>query len=56
MIDAARRGDAAAVRALIAARVDVNARDKEGFTALMGATEKGHADIVELLKKAGAKE
>jgi hypothetical protein len=56
LIAAARRGDAAAVRALIAARVDVNARDEAGFTALMEATEEGHADIVELLKKAGAKE
>ncbi|MFB3152847.1 MAG: ankyrin repeat domain-containing protein, partial [Candidatus Acidiferrales bacterium] len=35
---------------------DVNARDNNGRTALMWAMEKGHADVVQLLKKAGAKE
>ena len=46
----------ATVKALLEAGAEVDARDKEGKTALMRATEKGHADIVQLLKQAGAKE
>ena len=41
----------------IASRLsDVNAKDNDGKTTLMRATERNHTKIVELLKKAGAKE
>jgi pectate lyase len=35
---------------------DVNAKDNEGITPLQVAKKKGHSEIVELLKKHGAKE
>ena len=35
---------------------DVNAKSKDGDTALMAASEKGHTKIVELLKARGSKE
>ena len=44
------------VRALFDAGADLEAKDKEGSTALMTAEERGHAEIAELLRKAGAKE
>jgi ankyrin repeat protein len=34
----------------------VNAKNNDGTTALMFAEEEGHTEIVELLKKAGARE
>jgi ankyrin repeat protein len=40
---------------LLDAGADVNVKDKEGRTGLMRAQEEGHTEIVELLKKAGAK-
>ena len=43
-----------AVRMLIAAGADVNAKDAEGKTALMYACEYGFANIVRALLKAGA--
>jgi cytohesin len=44
------------VKLLIAKRADVNARDAEGRTPLSYAKEEGHTEIVELLRKHGAKE
>jgi pectate lyase len=41
---------------LIAKGADVNAEDKWGQTPLQVAKEKGHTEIVELLRKHGAKE
>ncbi|MHA2303633.1 MAG: ankyrin repeat domain-containing protein, partial [Candidatus Thorarchaeota archaeon] len=41
---------------LITKGADVNAKDKWGVTPLEVAKEKGHTEIVELLKKNGAKE
>jgi len=35
---------------------DVNAENIDGITALMLEVNKGHTDIVNLLKQAGAKE
>jgi ankyrin repeat protein len=44
------------VRSLLENDADVNVKDKDGNTALMLAIEKEYAEIVELLKQAGAKE
>ncbi|MFQ5926786.1 MAG: ankyrin repeat domain-containing protein [Terriglobia bacterium] len=52
----ARRGDTAAVQALLYAGAKASAKEDEGKTALTYAAENPHTDIVELLKKAGAKE
>jgi len=38
------------------AGADVNAQDNERKTALMIASEAGHAEIVQMLIEAGAKE
>jgi ankyrin repeat protein len=49
---AATTGDTEAVKQIIAAGADVNARNRFGSTALMGAAAGGHADIVaELLAR-----
>jgi ankyrin repeat protein len=59
LIDAARRGDAAAVRKLIGEGASVQARDGRGATALLAATQghaKGgnHVEAARLLIAAGA--
>ncbi len=41
---------------LIEAEADVNLQDKYGWTVLMWAAWRGHTEIVELLKVAGAVE
>ncbi len=54
---AAKRGQTDIVQALLEAGADINAKDKYGkTTALMFAAANGHTDVVELLKKARAKE
>jgi len=35
---------------------DVNSKDNRGLTALWLAEQKGHTDIIELLRKHGAEE
>jgi ankyrin len=52
---AARNGDAAAVRALIQQRADVNAPEVDGTTALHWAARSGDADLVAALLRAGAR-
>ena len=39
---------------LIEARVDVNATNKQGYTALMNSAKRNYADTIELLIAAGA--
>ncbi len=52
--DAAKAGDAAAVRALLKAGADVNAAQGDGMTALHWAAQSGDADLVQMLLSAGA--
>ena len=54
LVGAARAGDVAAARALIAQRADVNSAGEDGFTALHWATQRDNADLVEMLLAAGA--
>lgn len=51
---AARKGDTAAVKALLDKGVDVNAKTRYGATALSYACDKGHIDVVRLLIERGA--
>ena len=55
LVDAVKRHDAAAVRALLKAKADVNAADAEGMTALHWAVQANDLDTVRLLLTAGAK-
>jgi ankyrin repeat protein len=55
-MQAAFSGNPDTVHALLAAGADVNAKDRDGWTALMFAAVKGHTDIVRVLRQAGARE
>jgi hypothetical protein len=48
------RGDKAQVRTLLSKGIDVNAKNRQGMTALMAATIKGDFDIVKALLDRGA--
>ncbi len=52
--EAARKGDAAAVQALLDKGADVNAKFRYGTTALFKASERGHTEVVKLLLARGA--
>ena len=52
--DAARRGDADALRAQLDAGAEVDALDRHGQTALMLAAQRGHLAAVRVLLEAGA--
>jgi ankyrin repeat protein len=54
LVDAVRTGDAAAVRALLAQRIDVNVRQGDGTTALAWAVLRDDGDTAGLLLRAGA--
>jgi len=54
LINAAAEGHTQRVRALIAEKADVNAKDKDGKTALMWASQKGHVEVVRALIEAKA--
>ena len=54
LADAAMKGDAAAVRTLLASGADVNAARGDGMTALHWAAETGNAEIAQVLVSAGA--
>lgn len=52
--EATRKGDAAAVKALLARGADVNARWRYNQTPLFKASERGHTEVVKVLLEAGA--
>jgi ankyrin repeat protein len=53
---AVEEGHITVAKLLIANGADVNAKDKEGRTPLLHAQDRGHTEIVELLRKHGTKE
>lgn len=55
LVDAARSGDAAAVRALLARKADVQAAAADGTTALHWAVHRDDVPLVEALLAAGAR-
>jgi len=55
IIDTAKNGDKAALRALIQKKVDVNAADADGSTALHWASYRDDVESADLLIRAGAK-
>ncbi|HEX7316248.1 MAG TPA: ankyrin repeat domain-containing protein [Pyrinomonadaceae bacterium] len=54
LYEAARKGDAAEVKALLDKGADVNAKFRYGATALFKAAERGHTEVVKLLIERGA--
>jgi ankyrin repeat protein len=54
LVDAAKAGDKAAALALIEKRVDVNASEPDGTTALHWAVHNGDVELVQRLIRAGA--
>jgi len=54
LADAARKGDAAAVKKLLDEGVDVNSKFRYGTTALSFACDRGNLDVVTLLLDRGA--
>ena len=52
--DAARKGDAAAVKKLLAEGVDVNTKFRYNATALFYAADHGHVEVVKVLLDHGA--
>lgn len=56
LMTAAKHDRQAFVKLLIKNGADINAKAKDGSTALSLATEKGHKNIVDILKSHGAKE
>jgi ankyrin repeat protein len=53
-LTAARKGDVAAVKALLAKGVNVNAKTRYGATALSYACDRGNVEMVKLLLDSGA--
>jgi hypothetical protein len=54
LYEAARKGDAAEVKAVLDKGADVNAKFRYGSTALFKAAERGHTEVVKLLIERGA--
>ena len=51
LLDAAHEGNTDRVKALLAKGADINAKDKDGVTALMAATNGEHSDTIKFLKQ-----
>jgi ankyrin repeat protein len=54
LLAAAKQGELAAVKELLAKNADVNAKTRYNLTPLMLAAEKGHLEVVKVLLAAGA--
>jgi len=54
LINASINGDTSKVRNLLTKGAKVNAKDSDGVTALMWASEKGHTEVVKVLLAKGA--
>ena len=54
LINAAKNGNIAGVKALLAKGADVNAKANNGGTALIAASEHGHLEVVKALLAKGA--
>lgn len=54
LLNAARKGDAQAVKAALAKGADVNAKTEYGATALSFATDRGHIEVIKVLLDNGA--
>jgi len=54
LLEAAKTGDVSAVKALVAAKADLNQTDPKGRTSLMLAVMGGHSNVVSVLLDAGA--
>jgi len=54
LVGAAKRGQLAIVRQLVAGKVEVDATDKDGVTPLFWAADRGHTEVVKLLLDRGA--
>ena len=54
LIEAARKGDTAKVKTLLAEGAEVNHQDQYGYTALIWAANKGHAEVEKHLLAEGA--
>ena len=54
LIEAAKKGDTVSIKTLLDAGADVNAKNGNGFTALMWAAGRGHTEIAQALLDAGA--
>lgn len=54
LFEAARKGDAPAVTALLDKGADVNTKFRYGTTALFKASERGHTEVVKVLLSRGA--
>ena len=56
LLDADKKGDISTVQALLDKGADVNAQNKNGWTALKIVKDEGLTEAVEFLKLIGAKE
>lgn len=54
LIDAVKNGNVATVKTLLAQKIDVNASEPDGTTALHWAAHIGNTQMADLLIKAGA--
>jgi ankyrin repeat protein len=55
LVDAIKNGDTASIRALLTKKVDVNAVESDGTTALHWAAERDNLPVIDALLRAGAK-